>query len=123
MGTQSTWGHTMRASQLLLPFALLALLSVAAFANAEVESVDDTAGTEDGEEDPAKQGEEELKKMDANNDGKADLTEVIAYMKKEFYGPEDIKEENLTPAQVDEKSATDAKESLEELDKNKDSFL
>jgi len=110
---------------LLLPFALLALLSVAACQtpNAEVEAVDDVTGTEDGEEDPAKQGEEELKKMDTNGDSKADLTEVTAYMKKEFYGPEDIKEENLTPAQVDEKSATDAKEYLEELDKNKDSFL
>merc|ERR1712188_321039 len=75
------------------------------------------------EDDPAKQGKEELDKMDSNKDGKADLNEVAAYMKKEFYGPEDIKEDKLTPAQVDEKSAADAKEYLEELDKNKDSFL
>merc|ERR1712167_497782 len=91
----------------LLPFALLALLAVA----------------DEAEDDPAKQGKEELDKMDSNKDGKADLTEVTAYMKKEFYGPEDIKEDKLTPAQVDEKSAADAKEYLEELDKNKDSFL
>merc|ERR1711907_554467 len=111
----------MRTSSLLLPLALLALLSVAAFAAEEkVESVDDAA---DAEDDPAQEGKEELAKMDSNKDGKADLGEVTEYMKKEFYGPEDIKEDNLTPAQVDEKAAQDAKEYLEELDKNKDSFL
>merc|ERR1719439_353672 len=110
----------------LLPFAILALLTVGSFAadaakaEEKVESVDDSA---DAEDDPAKQGKEELDKMDANKDGKANLNEVTAYMKKEFYGPEDIKEDKLTPAQVDEKSAADAKEYLEELDKNKDSFL
>merc|ERR1712078_205275 len=103
--------------------AILALIVVSGFAadakkDEKVESVDDSA-----EDDPAKQGKEELDKMDSNKDGKADLTEVTAYMKKEFYGPEDIKEDKLTPAQVDEKSAADAKEYLEELDKNKDSFL
>merc|ERR1712167_94191 len=81
----------------LLPFALLALLAVA----------------DEAEDDPAKQGKEELDKMDTNKDGKADLGEVT----------EDIKEENLTPEQVNEKSNADAKEYLEELDKNKDSFL
>merc|ERR1711908_129805 len=75
------------------------------------------------EDDPAKQAKEELDKIDGNKDGKADLGEITAYMKKEFYGPEDIKEDKLTPAQVDEKSGADAKEYLEELDKNKDSFL
>merc|ERR1712080_162999 len=70
-----------------------------------------------------KEVEEELDKIDANKDGKADLAEITAYMKKEFYGPEDIKEEKLTAAQVDEKSAADAKEYLEQLDKNKNSFL
>merc|ERR1712097_148796 len=103
----------------LLPFALLALLAVAVVAeDANVASVDDEA-----EDDPAKQGKEELDKMDTNKDGKADLGEVTEYMMKEFYGPEDIKEENLTPEQVNEKSDADAKEYLEELDKNKDSFL
>merc|ERR1712205_244134 len=107
----------------LLPLAILALIAVSTFAAEEpkkdnVESVDDSA-----EDDPAKQGKEELDKMDSNKDGKADLAEVTAYMKKEFYGPEDIKEDKLTPAQVDEKSAADAKEYLEELDKNKDTFL
>merc|ERR1712072_198277 len=107
----------------LLPLAVLALIAVSTFAAEEpkkdnVESVDDSA-----EDDPAKQGKEELDKMDSNKDGKADLAEVTAYMKKEFYGPEDIKEDKLTPAQVDEKSAADAKEYLEELDKNKDTFL
>merc|ERR1712230_172398 len=107
----------------VLPFALLALLCVGSFAadaKEEVKSVDDS---ESGEDDPAKQGKEELDKMDGNKDGKADLGEITAYMKKEFYGPEDIKDDKLTPAQVDEKSGADAKEYLEELDKNKDSFL
>merc|ERR1719313_2214357 len=75
------------------------------------------------EEDPAQQGKEELEKMDSNKDGKADLEELTAYMKKEFYAPEDVKEEGLTDDQVKEKSATDAKEYLDELDKNKDGFL
>merc|ERR1719482_1954109 len=103
---------------IVIPFALLALLAVAAVVAEDVAAVDDSA-----EDDPAKQGKEELDKMDSNKDGKADLAEVTAYMKKEFYGPEDIKEDKLTPAQVDEKSAADAKEYLEELDKNKDTFL
>merc|ERR1712164_7746 len=116
---------TMRS--VVLPLAILALLAVAAFAadakaeaktEEKVDPVDDSA-----EDDPAKQGKEELDKMDGNKDGKADLAEITAYMKKEFYGPEDIKEDKLAPAQVDEKSAADAKEYLEELDKNKDTFL
>merc|ERR1712164_215354 len=116
---------TMRS--VVLPLAILALLAVAAFAadakaeaktEEKVDPVDDSA-----EDDPAKQGKEELDKMDGNKDGKADLAEITAYMKKEFYGPEDIKEDKLTPAQVDEKAGTDAKEYLDELDKNKDTFL
>merc|ERR1711934_495026 len=103
---------------IVIPFALLALLAVAAVVAEDVAAVED-----DAEDDPAKQGKEELDKMDTNKDGKADLGEVTEYMKKEFYGPEDIKEENLTPEQVNEKSNADAKEYLEELDKNKDSFL
>merc|ERR1711977_285217 len=107
----------------ILPLAILALLTVGTFAadakaEEKVESVDDSA-----EDDPAKQAKEELDKIDGNKDGKADLAEINAYMKKEFYGPEDIKDDKLTPAQVDEKSGADAKEYLEELDKNKDSFL
>merc|ERR1712227_512365 len=116
---------TMRS--VVLPLAILALLAVAAFAadakaeaktEEKVDPVDDSA-----EDDPAKQGKEELDKMDGNKDGKADLAEITAYMKKEFYGPEDIKEDKLTPAQVDENAGTDAKEYLDELDKNKDTFL
>merc|ERR1711918_1945 len=107
----------------ILPLAILALLTVGTFAadakaEEKVESVDDSA-----EDDPAKQAKEELDKIDGNKDGKADLAEINAYMKKEFYGPEDIKDDKLTPAQVDEKSGADAKEYLEELDKNKDSLL
>merc|ERR1712078_461686 len=103
--------------------AILALIVVSGFAadakkNEKVESVDDSA-----EDDPAKQGKEELDKIDTNKDGKAGIEEITAYMKKEFYGPEDVKEDKLTPAQIDEKSAADAKEYLDELDKNKDSFL
>merc|ERR1712146_434974 len=116
---------TMRS--VVLPLAILALLAVAAFAadakaeaktEEKVDPVDDSA-----EDDPAKQGKEELDKMDGNKDGKADLAEITAYMKKEFYGPEDIKEHKLTPAQVVEKAGTDAKEYLDEPDKNKDTFL
>merc|ERR1712230_231617 len=108
-----------KMKSVLLPFALLALLAVAVVAeDANVASVDDEA-----EDDPAKQGKEELDKMDTNKDGKAGIEEITAYMKKEFYGPEDVKEDKLTPAQIDEKSAADAKEYLDELDKNKDSFL
>merc|ERR1711934_1167469 len=110
-------GHKIMRS-IVIPFALLALLAVAAVVAEDVAAVED-----DAEDDPAKQGKEELDKMDTNKDGKADLGEVTEYMKKEFYGPEDIKEENLTPEQVNEKSNADAKEYLEELDKNKDSFL
>merc|ERR1712070_492876 len=94
----------------------------------KLESVDDAKAADaddadEGEDDPAKQGAEELAKMDTNKDGKADLGEVTEYMKKEFYGPEDIKEDNLTPDQVNEKAGADAKEYLDELDKNKDTFL
>merc|ERR1719446_92274 len=103
---------------IVIPFALLALLAVAAVVAEDVAAVED-----DAEDDPAKQGAEELAKMDTNKDGKADLGEVTEYMKKEFYGPEDIKEDNLTPDQVNEKAGADAKEYLDELDKNKDTFL
>merc|ERR1712022_9344 len=110
-------GHKIMRS-IVIPFALLALLAVAAVVAEDVAAVED-----DAEDDPAKQGKEELDKMDSNKDGKADLGEVTEYMKKEFYGPEDIKEDKLTEAQVAEKSSADAKEYLEELDKNKDGFL
>merc|ERR1711998_423462 len=119
-------GTLIMASRFLLPLLLVALLSAAVFAEDKLESVDDAAATEESEsaeDDPAKQGAEELAKMDSNKDGKADLGEVTEYMKKEFYGPEDIKEDKLTEAQVAEKSSADAKEYLEELDKNKDGFL
>merc|ERR1711934_389765 len=116
-------GASSNMRSVVLPLAILALLAVATFAadakaEEKVDPVDDSA-----EDDPAKQGKEELDKMDGNKDGKADLAEITSYMKKEFYGPEDIKEDKLTPAQVDEKAGADAKEYLEELDKNKDSFL
>merc|ERR1712216_608620 len=96
--------HKIMRSIVIL-FALLALLAVAAVVAEDVAAVED-----DAEDDPAKQG-------------KADLGEITEYMKKEFYGPEDIKEENLTAEQVTEKSGADAKEYLDELDKNKDTFL
>merc|ERR1712031_3641 len=107
---------TMRTSSILLPPALLALLSVAAFAAEEkVESVDDNVEAED---DPAKEGKEELAKMDTNKDGKADLAEVTEYMKKEFYGPEDIKEDNMddVDSELDEAEDEDAGSEDEEAD-------
>merc|ERR1712216_408762 len=107
----------------VLPLAILALLAVGTFAADAKEEVKSVVDSDSAEDDPAKQGKEELDKIDGNKDGKADLAEITAYMKKEFYGPEDIKDDKLTPAQVDEKSGADAKEYLEELDKNKDSFL
>merc|ERR1712094_44032 len=81
----------------ILPLAILDLLTVGTFAadakaEEKVESVDDSA-----EDDPAKQAKEELDKIDGNKDGKADLAEINAYMKKEFYGPEDIKDDKLSP--------------------------
>merc|ERR1712230_286325 len=75
------------------------------------------------EVDPAEQGKEELDRMDTNKDGKADLEELTAYMKAEFYQPEDVEEEGLTEDQVAEKSKADAQEYLDELDKNKDGSL
>merc|ERR1712096_347557 len=81
----------------------------------EVDDKLDKEDDADAEDDPAKQAKEELVKIDSNKDGKADLAEITTYMKKEFYGPEDIKEEKLTAAQVDKKSAEDAKEYLEEF--------
>merc|ERR1712072_871365 len=104
----------------LFALTLAALLLCAVFA-AEDKAAQEAK--EDAEDDPAKQGKEELDKMDTDKDGKADLGEITEYMKKEFYGPEDIKEENLTAEQVTEKSGADAKEYLDELDKNKDTFL
>merc|ERR1711998_212304 len=61
--------------------------------------------------------------MDTNKDGKADLDELTKYMRTEFYDDESVKEEGLTEEQVVEKSTSDAKEYLEELDKNKDGAL
>merc|ERR1711934_409756 len=104
----------------VLTLSLLALLAFSSFAE-DVESVEDPPTDEDyNEDDPAQQGKEELEKMDTNKDGKADIEELTKYMRAEFYQPEDIKEEGLTEEQVKEKSSADAKEYLEELDKNKD---
>merc|ERR1711934_666216 len=112
----------------LLALSLLALLAFSvgrSVAENEdgVESVDDPPMDEYEEEDPAEQGKEELDRMDTNKDGKADLEELTAYMKAEFYQPEDVEEEGLTEDQVAEKSKADAQEYLDELDKNKDGSL
>merc|ERR1711934_1009428 len=63
---------------LLVIGTLLAVMAVSTFA--EEKALED---------DPVKEGEAELAKMDTNKDGVADLSEVIAHMKKEFYKPED----------------------------------
>merc|ERR1719486_1070706 len=110
----------------VLCLALAALLATAAYGAEDVEKVDDAAAGE-GEMEPELdadgEAKAELEKIDANKDGKADLGEITEYMKKEFYGPEAIAEEKLTPADVDKKAAEDAKEYLGELDTNKDGNL
>merc|ERR1712070_1278085 len=98
--------------------ALLALALAEDVKKDSVEGINDVP--DDGEDDPAQQGKEELDKMDKNKDGKADLEELQAYMKAEFYAPEDIKEEGLTDDQVKEKSAADAKEDEADMDEELD---
>ena len=58
-------------------------------------------------------------------DGKADMTEVQAYMRKEFYNPEFLQssEEKLTEDDIIKKVAEDAKEYLGEIDTDKDNAL
>merc|ERR1712046_377021 len=94
---------------LLVIGTLLAVMAVSTFA--EEKALED---------DPVKEGERELAKMDTNKDGVADLSEVIAHMKKEFYKPEDNEKNKISPEQADTKSTADGKEYLEVLDANKD---
>merc|ERR1711998_780010 len=101
----------------------LALLAVVILADEAVKKTPEADKLEADEDDPRTQAKEELDKMDTNKDGKSDLGEITAYMKKSFYTEAEIKEEKLTPEQVATKPAADAKEYLEELDKNKDTFL
>ena len=58
-------------------------------------------------------------------DGKADLEEVKAYMRKEFYSPEFLadSEEKLSEADIVKKVEADAKEYLGEMDTDKDGAL
>merc|ERR1711907_75467 len=94
---------------LLVIGTLLAVMAVSTFA--EEKALED---------DPVKEGERELAKMDTNKDGVADLSEVIAHMKNEFYKPEDNEKNKISPEQADTKSTADGKEYLEVLDANKD---
>jgi len=70
--------------------------------------------------DPAAHAREEFQKMDADNDGKAEIGEIINFVRKEFYAPEEIHEE---PAEQEKKVQDDAKQYLAELDTNKDGAL
>merc|ERR1712166_201206 len=115
-------GTSSKMNKLLVIALACALMAFAIAEEPKVEAVQDPP-EDTMEDDPAAQGKEELDKMDTNKDGKADLAELTKYMETEFYAPEDIKEEGLTPEQVTEKSGADAKKYLEELDKNKDGAL
>merc|ERR1712138_233679 len=97
---------------LLVIGTLLAVMAVSTFA--EEKALED---------DPVKEGERELAKMDTNKDGVADLSEVIAHMKNEFYKPEDNEKNKISPEQAASKSTADGKEYLEVLDANKDGFI
>merc|ERR1712232_154306 len=97
---------------LLVIGTLLAVMAVSTFA--EEKALED---------DPVKEGERELAKMDTNKDGVADLSEVIAHMKNEFYKPEDNEKNKISPEQAATKSTADGKEYLEVLEATKDEFI
>merc|ERR1719199_998067 len=103
----------------LMLVALLAATCVVA--EEKVEPVGEGGDApEEPELDAEGEAKAELTKIDTDKDGKATLAEITAYMKAEFYGPEAIAEEKLSPEDVDKKAA---KEYLNELDTNKDSNL
>merc|ERR1719164_78424 len=103
----------------LMLVALLAATCVVA--EEKVEPVGEGGDApEEPELDAEGEAKAELTKIDTDKDGKATLAEITAYMKAEFYGPEAIAEEKLSPEDVDKKAAEDAKEYLNELDSNQD---
>jgi hypothetical protein len=77
-------------------------------------------------------GKQDLERVDLNKDGKADLAEITAYIRQEFYGKslgangEEILPENandMSEARKAELAISDSQEYLNELDSNKDGFL
>merc|ERR1711907_542062 len=77
----------------------------------------------------AQEAEGEMKKLDADKDGKATTAEITLYMKQAFYSPETIHRHEanaktkFTAAQIEEKAAADAKEYMKEIDTNNDGVL
>merc|ERR1711990_228362 len=129
-GTQ----HTMKIVKSLAIFAILfAATSVYVFAEDAPPAGDADAMPEDEDMmsgDPETDGKKELEEMDTNKDGKASVDEVKAFMRSRYYS----KEEDLKDLQNDDgKPATaeditkmverDAKELVEELDKDKSGDL
>merc|ERR1711865_501501 len=80
--------------------------------------------------DPAKEAQEELERMDTDKDGKVSLEEIKAYFKKEFYSDDLLEGAEAGPASTTSPAEDlqklvddDAKEFLEDLDKDKDGYL
>ena len=116
----------MRSFVLLIAMMALFVATPILAEDPPIEPVGEDAETEMDEPpelDAAAEAKAELDKIDTSKDGKADLAEITAYMKAEFYNEEAIAEENLSAEQVAEKSQEDGKEYLTELDTNKDGFL
>merc|ERR1712195_463548 len=79
--------------------------------------------------DPAKEAQEELERMDTDKDGKVSLEEIKAYFKKEFYSDDLLEGAEAGPASTTSPAEDlqklvddDAKEFLEDLDKDKDGY-
>merc|ERR1712028_84951 len=80
--------------------------------------------------DPAKEAQEELECMDTDKDGKVSLEEIKAYFKMEFYSDDLLEGAEAGPASTTSPAEDlqklvddDAKEFLEDLDKDKDGYL
>merc|ERR1712080_406856 len=80
--------------------------------------------------DPDKDGAKEMAEMDTNKDGKATAEEIRAFMKARYYSkPEDLKDiqndegKPATPDDITKMIEKDAKELLDELDKDKSGDL
>merc|ERR1712138_201804 len=91
-------------------------------------------GTEDPADemtgDPEKDGTKEMGEMDSNKDGKATVEEIKAFMKQRYYSkPEDLKDiqndegKPATPEDIVKMIEKDAKELMDELDKDKSGDL
>merc|ERR1711865_773738 len=101
-------------------------------ADAEYDADEEDGPATDGHfaSDPAKEAQEELERMDTDKDGKVSLEEIKAYFKKEFYSDDLLEGAEAGPASTTSPAEDlqklvddDAKEFLEDLDKDKDGYL